>query len=152
MAEKTASTVVICMDGSEFADKAFDWYMENVHHPEDNVILCHCVEVHTLTVMPMAGAAGVEMMTKMMEEQKVAAEQYFKKLTEKMKAAHLHGKVKQCHGSPREEILRVAEEEHATMIVSGTRGMGTVRRTLLGSVSDHLVHHAHIPVLICKQE
>ena len=30
--------------------------------------------------------------------------------------------------------------------------MGTVRRTLLGSVSDHVMHHSHVPVLICRHK
>ena len=62
------------------------------------------------------------------------------------------GKIKQVVGKPRVEILRVAEEEHVEFIVTGTRGMGKVRRTLLGSVSDHVLHHSHVPVLICKSE
>lgn len=37
------------------------------------------------------------------------------------------------------------------MIVTGTRGMGKVRRTILGSVSDYLVHHAHCPVVVCRR-
>ena len=44
----------------------------------------------------------------------------------------------------------MAEEENADMIVTGTRGMGKVRRTILGSTSDYLVHHAHCPVVICR--
>ena len=64
----------------------------------------------------------------------------------------LHGKVKQVHGSPRLEIIHVAEEEKVSMIIVGTRGMGQVRRTLLGSVSDHVMHHSHVPVLICRHK
>ena len=64
----------------------------------------------------------------------------------------LHGKVKEVSGSPRTEIIRVAEEEKVNMIITGSRGMGTVKRTLLGSVSDHVLHHAHVPVLVCKHK
>ena len=64
----------------------------------------------------------------------------------------LHGKIEQVHGRARSEILRVAEEENVDVIITGTRGMGKVRRTLLGSVSDHVLHHSHVPVLICRSE
>lgn len=51
---------------------------------------------------------------------------------------------------PGEAIVDVAKEEHAMLIVMGTRGMGTIRRTLIGSVSDYVVHHAHCPVLVAR--
>jgi len=38
-----------------------------------------------------------------------------------------------------------------TTIVVGTRGLGSVRRTILGSVSDYVVHHAHCPVIVCRE-
>lgn len=63
----------------------------------------------------------------------------------------LGGKVKSVMASkPGEGILKAAEEEQATLIVVGSRGRGTLRRTLMGSVSDYLVHHSHIPVFVCK--
>ena len=34
------------------------------------------------------------------------------------------------------------------MIVMGSRGIGNIRRTILGSVSDYTVHHADVPVTI----
>lgn len=36
------------------------------------------------------------------------------------------------------------------MIITGTRGMGKMRRTILGSVSDYLVNHALCPVMVCR--
>lgn len=52
---------------------------------------------------------------------------------------------------PGEAIVKAANEEKATMIVMGTRGLGKVRRTIMGSVSDYVVHHAHCPVIVCRQ-
>ena len=54
-------------------------------------------------------------------------------------------------GDPGEAIVAVAEKEKAVLIVCGTRGMGKLRRTFLGSVSDYVVHHAHCPVLVCRK-
>ena len=51
---------------------------------------------------------------------------------------------------PGHVIVEKANEEHAQLVVMGTRGMRTVRRTLMGSVSDYVVHHAHCPVMICR--
>ena len=60
------------------------------------------------------------------------------------------GILRTATGKPGEVICRIAEEENAAMIVTGTRGMGKVRRTILGSVSDFLVHHSHCPVVVCR--
>jgi nucleotide-binding universal stress UspA family protein len=51
-------------------------------------------------------------------------------------------------GHPADVILRVGEEESCDLIVLGSRGLGEVKRFLLGSVSDAVAHHAHCPVLI----
>ena len=52
---------------------------------------------------------------------------------------------------PGEAIVAAAVEHKADMIVMGTRGMGTIRRTIMGSVSDYVVHHAPCPVIVCRQ-
>lgn len=49
-------------------------------------------------------------------------------------------------------IIQVAKEEKASLIVTGTRGMGKIRRTFLGSVSDYIIHHAHVPVLVTRHK
>jgi nucleotide-binding universal stress UspA family protein len=51
-----------------------------------------------------------------------------------------------------EAIVRLAEEIGAGLIVMGNRGLGGVRRALMGSVSDSVVRHAHCPVLIVRPE
>ena len=58
--------------------------------------------------------------------------------------------MKQFAGNPGEQLCLAADTEGADMIVTGTRGLGTVRRTLMGSVSDCILHHSHVPVLVCK--
>jgi nucleotide-binding universal stress UspA family protein len=55
-------------------------------------------------------------------------------------------------GRPDTEIVRVAEEVGAGLIVLGSRGLGGLRRALVGSVSDSVVRHAHCPVLVVRSE
>jgi nucleotide-binding universal stress UspA family protein len=64
------------------------------------------------------------------------------------------GTIKEAHlrlGRADEEILEVAEDISAGLIVMGSRGRGRVRRALLGSVSDSVVRHAHCPVTIVRE-
>ncbi len=49
------------------------------------------------------------------------------------------------------EIVALAEEIGAGLIVTGSRGHGGIRRALMGSVSDAVVRHAHCPVLVVRE-
>jgi nucleotide-binding universal stress UspA family protein len=51
-----------------------------------------------------------------------------------------------------QQIVQVAEDIGAGLIVMGSRGLGGVRRALMGSVSDSVVRHAHCPVLVVRPE
>lgn len=53
-------------------------------------------------------------------------------------------------GSPAHEILAVAREIGAEMLVLGSRGRGAVRSAVLGSVSQDVVHGATVPVLVMR--
>jgi nucleotide-binding universal stress UspA family protein len=53
-------------------------------------------------------------------------------------------------GDPRKEIVRQADEWKADLVVLGARGLGGVKRFLLGSVSDAVARHAVCPVLVVK--
>ena len=53
-------------------------------------------------------------------------------------------------GLPGEEIVGLAGEICAGLIVMGSRGRGGMKRALTGSVSDSVVRHAHCPVLLVR--
>ncbi|CAK8681898.1 unnamed protein product [Clavelina lepadiformis] len=55
-------------------------------------------------------------------------------------------------GSPGETLASFLESENADLVIVGSRGMGKIRRTVLGSVSDFLVHHAKVPVVVFREE
>jgi nucleotide-binding universal stress UspA family protein len=51
-------------------------------------------------------------------------------------------------GRPEDVLVRTAEEEHADLIVVGSHGRRGVRRLVLGSVAEHVVRTAPVPVLV----
>ncbi len=55
-------------------------------------------------------------------------------------------------GRADEKVVAQAEEIGAGLIVLGSRGLGGIRRALMGSVSDSVVRHAHCPVLVVRPE
>ena len=64
-------------------------------------------------------------------------------------------KVAEAHlsfGRPEEEIVKLAEDLDAGLVVVGNRGRGGIMRALMGSVSDSVVRHAHCPVMVVRTE
>jgi nucleotide-binding universal stress UspA family protein len=53
-------------------------------------------------------------------------------------------------GAPGEQIAALAEELDVDLIVVGSRGLGSVRGAVLGSVSRGLLKRARRPVLVVK--
>ncbi|XP_045165563.2 putative universal stress protein SERP1273 isoform X2 [Mercenaria mercenaria] len=150
--------IVIGMDGSKNAEDAFKWYAETLHEKGDFVIAIYTPEFKKLThVSCMAShmsmmTADPALMTKLIEEEQQQTRLLLGEIHELMNVADIKGTVKQMMGVPGEEIVKVAEDEGADFIITGSRGLGTIRRTLLGSVSDYIVHHSPVPVFVCKPE
>lgn len=60
----------------------------------------------------------------------------------------ISGEVNILYGDAGEEIVKRASEVDACLVVTGTRGLGVIRRTVLGSVSQYVLHHSNVPVAI----
>ncbi len=55
-------------------------------------------------------------------------------------------------GVPWQEIVRLAVEEHADMIVMGTQGRAGLERLLLGSVAERVIRQAPCPVVTVRPD
>ncbi|VDQ11758.1 unnamed protein product [Trichobilharzia regenti] len=148
---ETPRVVLMPIDGSEHAQRAFQWYIENMKRPNDIVKFINIVEPVYATP-----AVGLTMetppltdITKMMQDSidngKVLGKKY---ITEAKQCgvncqAFLHVDTR-----PGAALLKSIEDHNANVIIMGNRGLGAIRRTFLGSVSEYVLHHAHIPVII----
>ena len=114
-------------------------------------------EVHVTFVLPRPEALighhtySAEVRESVLEQARSEARQFLDGRAEQLrsegaKVAFAHLRV----GEPDKEIIRLSEEIGATLIVMGSRGLGAVRRALMGSVSDSVVKHAHCPVLVMR--
>ena len=74
--------------------------------------------------------------------------------TQAEKVREAGGTIAQAHlrmGEAATEIVDLAEELGAGLVVLGSRGLGGIRRALMGSLSDSVVRHAHCPVLVVRK-
>ncbi|XP_059161417.1 uncharacterized protein LOC131944664 isoform X1 [Physella acuta] len=145
--------VVLAVDNSVPSDLAFQFYVDNVSRPGYQLHLVHHSN-YWGNFEPMDGGKSSgpspkhcqELMAK--EESKVKEiEQKYRKL---MTDNNIDGDFIILRGKDAwHDIIQYQEKVNGIMIVMGTRGQNTLRRTFMGSVSDSVVHHASCPVLVC---
>jgi nucleotide-binding universal stress UspA family protein len=142
--------ILLATDGSEQAElaalRAVD--LADATHSELHVV--H-VGVVPIFLQSYPGTLGYE--RKLYEQIEEVSRELLLKECWRVKAAG--GAVAGTHlrmGAVALEIVALAEELQANLIVMGSRGLGGVRRALMGSVSDSVVRHAHCPVLVVRQE
>ena len=102
---------------------------------------------------PSFAAPDYEYMQQIQENLEQEARKALDAEVERVKAAG--GRVVEAHlsmGSPDAEIVKLADDIGAGLIVVGSRGLGGIRRALIGSVSDSVVRHAHCPVMVVREE
>jgi nucleotide-binding universal stress UspA family protein len=112
----------------------------------------HVVHVGRLPNFLTNGPGTIGYDRRLYEKLEEESLEVLRKLTWRVKVAG--GTVAETHlriGGAAEEIVDLAEELGAGLIVMGSRGRGGIRRALMGSVSDSVVQHAHCPVLIARK-
>ncbi len=142
------TTILMATDGSEESQLAASTAADLAEKTNS--------ELHVLTVgpdyplyeLPEHPADFEDVLRENRREAKEMLEQQAKRIEES------GGTVKETHlreGRADEQIVELAEEIGAGLIVMGSRGHGRLRRALLGSVSDAVARHAHCPVTIVRE-
>ncbi len=142
--EHIPTRILLATDGSECAESA-GWVavdLANRSGAELDV-------VHAFEFVPPREYAGVALRLRSPAE---FAKQGQRLLDEQVgRIGEMGGEVADARlrmGSPVDQILCEAEETGADLVVVGRRGLGGVKRLLMGSVSEGVVQHARLPVLV----
>jgi len=146
-AEYLQCRILLALDGSEEASAAALMAVELADRVDSELHVVHVGEVTPVYHPEQHGYLA------RYEELQEEARRLLDGQVDKVKSAG--GTVARAHlrmGRPDEEIVVLGEEIGAGLIVTGSRGLGGIRRALLGSVSDAVVRHAHCPVLVVRPQ
>jgi nucleotide-binding universal stress UspA family protein len=142
------TTILLATDGSEEAQLAATTAADLAERTDSELHVITVGPDYPLYELPEHPADFVDVLREQRREAKEMLEQQVKRIEES------GGTVKESHlreGRADEEIVILAEEIGAGLIVMGSRGQGRIKRALLGSVSDAVVRHAHCPVTIVRE-
>jgi nucleotide-binding universal stress UspA family protein len=134
--------ILVPTDFSESAAEAADYAVELAKSFDANLTLLH---VHEFPVY--AYATGIYLPT---VDLFAAAKTATAEATGQLKARWQKTDGLIAEGFPWEQIIDVAKERGADLIVMGTHGRRGISRALLGSVAEKVVRMAPIPVLTIR--
>jgi nucleotide-binding universal stress UspA family protein len=142
------TTILLATDGSEEAQLAATTAADLAEKTNSELHVVTVGPDYPLYEVPEHPVGLEDVLRKNRREAKEMLKQQAKRIEES------GGTVSETHlreGRADEEIVILAEEIGAGLIVMGSRGHGRLRRALLGSVSDAVVRHAHCPVTIVRK-
>lgn len=136
--------ILVAVDFSETAGKAFDYALSLARVFEAEVIALHVLED------PILYAPTTDQAYRDAFERTIHG-----KMEELLNRHGIEGvQVSSAskHGSPFFEIIQYAQNEHCDLIVMGTLGQGPIKHMLLGSVAEKVVRKAPCPVLVVRPD
>lgn len=133
-------TILVPTDFGEAADHAFEYAITLAAQLDARLVLLNVLRPPALGLMEI-GAVVTEGTVHSMH---VAAQAELDRLADRS-ARPVETMIRT--GEPHQEILQVATEHRAELIVMGTHGRRGIRRLLLGSVAEAVVRSATCPVL-----
>ncbi len=140
MSESRFSHVLVAIDGSDEAQRALRFAGELAQRCEAKLTICHAC--------PARPKDEERVFLPFEEAVEHIASRLLLEASEHARVAAWNVETRLLRGEPAASIGALAEELNVDVLVVGSRGRGAVARTLLGSVSDRLLHTCAKPVLV----
>lgn len=113
------------------------------------------VQVHIVSILETtAPATNMSLRKSMMNELKERLQPQLDEIAKEFKMENVHVTTQliaeDSPMNPGKTIVQYATENDIEVILIGSRGLGNIKSMLLGSVSNHVVHHADCHVFVIK--
>jgi nucleotide-binding universal stress UspA family protein len=139
--------ILVPTDFSESARHALTYAVSFAREYKAEIVLLHVVE--NLTVGYASDLFPVPM-AEVFEEISGYAKIELGKLAAEVRSKGAEVREQVIQGKPSTEILRIAREETADMIVLGTHGKGLLDQALFGSTAERVLRKTPCPVLTVR--
>ncbi|KAJ3367108.1 hypothetical protein GGF32_000170 [Allomyces javanicus] len=144
-------TVLISLDASPHSAYAFAWAVDHLLLSGDHIVL---VNVRALAASHAAlyhDETGAQYVRDLDDEHRSASHTLLQHYGTTLRHAGFTSvRAISIRGDARTDVVRKAHDIDATVVVCGSRGLGSIKRAFLGSVSTYLVHHCACPVLVIR--
>lgn len=145
-------TIVVGVDGSESAERALRWAVEEgrLRGATVEAVLVYPPPGLPSYYAPYAGEAVLPAPSEEEREEVVTqAEAALLRSVEAVTGPEERDSVRRiavCDYNPAEALIRLSKD--ADLLVVGTRGLGGFKGLVLGSISTKIVHHAECTVVV----
>jgi len=136
------SNILIAVDGSESASKAFRRSVYLAQKCNSKLDLVHAVQCE----VGGDSANTFEMIEELKDKAKKILEEY---RIEAVKN-NVPIQITIMQGDPAKVIIEIAKAKSYDLIIMGTRGRSSFQELLIGSVSQKVIHHASCPVMVVR--
>lgn len=133
--------IIVAVDGSDEALRAVDLAADIASRFGARLTVVHVVEPLFVPPEPYGFNSGA-----LEASNREYGAKVLKDAAARIEGRGIETRTELLTGAPPEAIVDACRD--ADMLVVGSRGRGAVKRVLLGSVSDRLVHLAKMPVLV----
>ena len=140
----TFKTIVCAVDFSPASTRAFDYALSLAQEVGGRLVLVHALEWFAENPPHLTEHFNVPEFRLILEQD---ARKQLEELVPEVARTWCTAEMIVAHGKASREVLRIAAERNADLIVLGVQGRGTIDVTLFGSTAQHVVRGATCPVL-----
>jgi nucleotide-binding universal stress UspA family protein len=141
--------ILVPLDGSTRAEQALPVAARLAHASGGTLTLLQAVNLPTMVApYPAMDPATMQMIN---DADVAEARRYAERVTRLSSLKNVHVETEVIVGTAAATILMVAETQHSDLIVLCSHGYTGMKRWVLGSVAEKVVHDASIPVLMLRE-